>query len=286
MLNFGRKKNSYADRLRGTSVAPGMVAPTQTPYGARLNDLSEMLNTNNGKTMRTSVAPDMSSMRVLGDPVDPVQGPGRLLPDPKRAPRTAGRVGSSSGVSGIRQTASGQGIIPGISASKRAQPVHIGLDTRGVRPGPGQRLRPIAPAHGSPGMSGRVNRGSGNIPMLERGPAGGFPRYGDMGMGVPSNAARGGGNIPMLERGPAGGFSQPPRPGPVTSGPTPPTGGTGGARETIKSGGKQSGLRDAMKGKNFKRGALIAAGVLAAGSVVQSRRREGTSSGRQSMYRY
>ena len=81
-------------------------------------------------------------------------------------------------------------------------------------------------------------------------------------------------------------FSSPPTPGPVTSGPTPPTGGTGGSRDVIESGGKQSRLRDAMKGKNFKRGALVAAGVLAAGSVVQSRRREGTSSGRQSMYRY
>jgi hypothetical protein len=50
---------------------------------------------------------------------------------------------------------------------------------------------------------------------------------GGMGMGVPSNAARGGANIPMLERGPVGGFPQSPRrptaPGPRTGGPVRPS---------------------------------------------------------------
>jgi hypothetical protein len=144
MLNFGRRKQSYADRLRGTSVAPGMVAPAQTPYRAQLSELSELLNTNRGKTMRTSQAPDMSSMRVLGDPVDSIQGPARPLPDPRRAPRTAGRVSSSSGVSGIRTT-SGQGIIGDIGASRRVRPTRAvgGLEGRGVVPAPGSRRRPI-----------------------------------------------------------------------------------------------------------------------------------------------
>lgn len=41
-----------------------------------------------------------------------------------------------------------------------------------------------------------------------------------------------------------------------------------------------------MKKPNFKKGALIGAGVIAAASVVQSRRGEGSSKGRQSNYRY
>ena len=92
MLNFGRRKQSYADRLRGTSVAPGMVAPAETPYRAQLNELSERLNTNYGKTMRTSVAPDIyEPIKVLGEPRTPVQGPVGSMPDPKRAPRIADR---------------------------------------------------------------------------------------------------------------------------------------------------------------------------------------------------
>lgn len=43
--------------------------------------------------------------------------------------------------------------------------------------------------------------------------------------------------------------------------------------------------KEMLNKKNLKRGALVAAGVLAAGSVVQSRRREGSPPGRQSMYR-
>ena len=50
--------------------------------------------------------------------------------------------------------------------------------------------------------------------------------------------------------------------------------------------GRASRLQGLMKGKNFKRNALIGAGVVAAASVVQSRRSGGTSRGRQSNYRY
>lgn len=50
--------------------------------------------------------------------------------------------------------------------------------------------------------------------------------------------------------------------------------------------GKASGLRGLMKRPNFKRNALIGAGVIAAASIVQSKRSSGTSRGSQSMYRY
>jgi hypothetical protein len=94
-----------------------------------------------------------------------------------------------------------------------------------------------------------------------------------MGMGVPQDVRRLDPKIPMLER--------MPKQGPVTSGPTTATG-----KVTSSGDGIFSKARAAMKTPNFKKGALVAAGVLAAGSVVQSRRREGTSSGRQSMYRH
>lgn len=50
--------------------------------------------------------------------------------------------------------------------------------------------------------------------------------------------------------------------------------------------GKASRLQGLMKSRNFKRNALIGAGVVAAASVVQSRRSGGTSRGTQSNYRY
>jgi len=50
--------------------------------------------------------------------------------------------------------------------------------------------------------------------------------------------------------------------------------------------GKASGLRGLLKSPNLKRNALIGAGVIAAASVVQSRRSSGTSRGTQSNYRY
>lgn len=69
MFNYGKKKQSYTDRLNNRGVARGMVAPQQTPFGARLGDLSEMLNTNNDKTMRTSKANDIiEPIRMLGEP--------------------------------------------------------------------------------------------------------------------------------------------------------------------------------------------------------------------------
>lgn len=73
----------------------------------------------------------------------------------------------------------------------------------------------------------------------------------------------------------------PARPGPIASGPTPPAGKTGSVGP-----GRFSGIKGMMKSKNFKRNALIGAGVVAAASVVQSRRGDGTSKGRQSNYRY
>ena len=150
-------------------------------------------------------------------------------------------------------------------AGSRRRPIGGGLETRGARPAPGSRVRPQS----------SYPRGGRNV---------GATVFGDMGMGIPSNAARGGPNIPMLERG----FARPlpPPPGPITTPPPPPTGGTGGSPNPIKSGGKSSGIRNMMKSKNFKRNALIGAGVVAAASVVQSRRGDGTSRGRQSNYRY
>jgi len=50
--------------------------------------------------------------------------------------------------------------------------------------------------------------------------------------------------------------------------------------------GRATGLRNLMKSKNFKRNALIGAGIIAAASVAQSKRSDGTSRGRQSNYRY
>jgi hypothetical protein len=72
----------------------------------------------------------------------------------------------------------------------------------------------------------------------------------------------------------------PARPGPVASVVT-EAGQTGSVGP-----GRFSGIKGMMKSKNFKRNALIGAGVVAAASVVQSRRGDGTSKGRQSNYRY
>lgn len=141
MFNYGKKKQSYTDRLNNRGVARGMVAPQQTPFGARLGDLSEMLNTNNGKTMRTSKANDIiEPIRMLGEPRSEMQGPSRPMADPKRAPRVAGGVGSSSGVGGIRTT-SGQGIIGDIGPSRavRQRRAVGGLEGRGARPEAGTR---------------------------------------------------------------------------------------------------------------------------------------------------
>lgn len=74
----------------------------------------------------------------------------------------------------------------------------------------------------------------------------------------------------------------PPRPAPrapVDRGPDVITGQSDSTRPRGRFG------KEMLNRKNLKRGALVAAGVLAAGSVVQSRRREGSPPGRQSMYR-
>jgi hypothetical protein len=82
-----KRKPSYADRLRTTNIAPGMVRPERTPYQMQLDELAERLNPSD-KVMRTSRAPDIyEPIKVLGDPVPQQMAPGRL-PDPARPARS------------------------------------------------------------------------------------------------------------------------------------------------------------------------------------------------------
>jgi len=71
------------------------------------------------------------------------------------------------------------------------------------------------------------------------------------------------------------------------SGPSMPTPGAIASQPGANQGaGRATGLRNLMKSPNFKRNALIGAGIIAAASVAQSKRSDGTSRGRQSNYRY
>jgi len=82
-----RGRQSYADRLRSNPVRPGMVAPTKTPYGSQLDELSEFLNPSS-KVMRTSQAADIyEPIKVLGDPRTSSAIPEGPLKPATRAPR-------------------------------------------------------------------------------------------------------------------------------------------------------------------------------------------------------
>jgi len=175
---------------------------------------------------------------------------------------------------------------------RAARPVTGGLEGRGVRPESGTRMRPAAgPRGGLLAETVRQQRAA-EAARQRRLPVKAASTRGQRTSGP---TVRGGAARPHGFTGPGRGLALRGETAVVRPGGSGATGGvnsstrsiTNAAGKTNSTGpGRFSGIKGMMKSKNFKRNALIGAGVVAAASVVQSRRGDGTSKGRQSNYRY